>query len=226
MPNIPRKSRPFIQTRWRQLMARLQLNKSSLAREAASLKTYQRFLPSLDLKRRQLMAERARAARALAETEDTIDKVVRDLGAEAPMLSNTDVSLDGLVTIRRVDYGEQNTVGVRLPTLESVEVDIKPYSPFAKPHWVDFITAKLQEALALNLRKDVEIQRLAKLDEAVKKIRQRVNLFEKVLIPRTQENIKRIKIYLSDEQVSGVVRSKLAKRKRAAATSYAPETIL
>ena len=42
-------------------MARLQLNKSSLAREAAQLRSYERFLPSLDLKRQQLMAERAKA---------------------------------------------------------------------------------------------------------------------------------------------------------------------
>ncbi|MEM9168941.1 MAG: V-type ATP synthase subunit D [Pseudomonadota bacterium] len=197
-------------------MARLQLNKSSLAREAASLKTYERFLPSLDLKRRQLMAERARAANALRETEREIEGVVRDLGARAPMLANDDVSLDGLVALERAEYGEQNTVGLKLPVLQGVSVKTRPYSRFAKPHWVDFVAARLADALALTLRRDVEVDRLAKLDPAVKTIRQRVNLFEKVLIPRTKDNIKRIKIYLSDEQVSGVVRSKLAKNKRAA----------
>ena len=42
---------------------------------------------------------------------------------------------------------------------------------------------------------------------------QRVNLFEKVKIPETEKNIKKISIYLADQQVSAVVRSKISKRK-------------
>lgn len=42
-------------------MARLALNKSSLARESGQLSEYKRFLPSLELKRLQIMAERAKA---------------------------------------------------------------------------------------------------------------------------------------------------------------------
>jgi V/A-type H+-transporting ATPase subunit D len=38
-------------------------------------------------------------------------------------------------------------------------------------------------------------------------------LFEKVKIPETEENIKKISIYMADQQVSAVVRSKISKRK-------------
>ena len=44
-------------------------------------------------------------------------------------------------------------------------------------------------------------------------ITQRVNLFSKVLIPRAEENIKRIGLFLSDQERAGVVRSKLSKQK-------------
>ena len=50
----------------------------------------------------------------------------------------------------------------------------------------------------------------------MRKVTQRVNLFEKVLIPRTREQIRRIRIYLSDAERAAVVRSKIAKRKHAA----------
>jgi len=40
---------------------------------------------------------------------------------------------------------------------------------------------------------------------------QRVNLFEKVKIPETRENIRSIRIYLGDEQTAAVVRGKIAK---------------
>ena len=47
-------------------MARLQLSKSSLSKQTASLKTYKQFLPSLDLKRQELMAQRARVVQLLS----------------------------------------------------------------------------------------------------------------------------------------------------------------
>ena len=52
---------------------------------------------------------------------------------------------------------------------------------------------------------------------------QRVNLFEKVKIPETLANIKKISIYMADQQVSAVVRSKISKRKIAARSNDTPE---
>jgi V/A-type H+-transporting ATPase subunit D len=38
-----------------------------------------------------------------------------------------------------------------------------------------------------------------------------VNLFEKVKIPETKVSIKKIQVYLGDQQTSAVVRGKIAK---------------
>ena len=46
---------------------------------------------------------------------------------------------------------------------------------------------------------------------------QRVNLFEKVKIPECKENIRKIGIMLGDLDTSAVARSKIAKKKTAAA---------
>jgi len=51
------------------------------------------------------------------------------------------------------------------------------------------------------------------LQEELHATSQRVNLFEKVKIPETEENIRKISIYLADQQVNAVVRSKISKRK-------------
>lgn len=198
-------------------MARLQLNKSSLARETRALRTYERFLPSLDLKRQQLMAERAAAERALRATREHLAACRRRVGEQIDMLANTDVALSGVLRTTGVSLGSENVVGTRLPTLEAVHIEQVPYALMAKPHWVDPVIMALREMLELRVREQVERRRLELLDEAVKTITQRVNLFDKVLIPRTRANIKRIRIYLSDEEMAAVVRSKIAKRKRAAA---------
>jgi V/A-type H+-transporting ATPase subunit D len=81
---------------------------------------------------------------------------------------------------------------------------------------VDALADRLERTIRLRLRAQVEERRLVLLDHAVRRITQRVNLFDKVLIPRTRENLRRIRIYLADAERSGVVRAKIAKRKRAA----------
>jgi V/A-type H+-transporting ATPase subunit D len=60
----------------------------------------------------------------------------------------------------------------------------------------------------------VRRQRVARLHVQVRRITQRVNLFEKVLIPRAQQNIKRIQIGLGEQERTAVVRSKISKRKQ------------
>jgi len=194
---------------------RLALNKASLNREQRMLRTFERFLPSLDLKRRRLMAERARAASALESTREEIEAITVNLGQSLPMLANRDVTLGGMVSIESFDLAEENIVGTRLPVLQSVTVAIDRYPLMAKPHWVDGAVEEIRKVLELSTSERVAVKRLELLDAAVRVITQRVNLFDKVLIPRARRNIKRIRIYLSDSERAGVVTSKIAKEKRA-----------
>lgn len=196
-------------------MARLQLSKSSLSREQKNLATYQKFLPSLDLKRQQLMAERVKAERALAATRQAIEALRREVGETLRMLSNRDVDLTDLARLTEVRFGSENLVGTRLPTLEAIEIEVRPYALLGKPHWVDRVAAVLHDMLKLRIRVQIEARRVALLKAAVKTITQRVNLFDKVLIPDTRKNIKRIKIFLADAEKAAVVRSKISKRKHA-----------
>ena len=196
-------------------MPRLQLNKSSQARETAQLKTYERFLPALDLKRQQLMGERAKAIAKVRELQAEVDALAKKVGEDLPMLGNDEIDLDGLVRLTDYKLGTENVVGTRLPTLEHVKVDVWPYDLMTKPHWVDDVARLLHDMIEARLKVLVARQRVKLLDEAVTTITQRVNLFDKVLIPNTRANIKRIRVYLNDEEMAAVVRSKIAKNKRA-----------
>lgn len=197
-------------------MARLSLSKSSLSREQRQLKSYRQFLPSLDMKRRQLIAERAKAETAVQDLTSALDRLKGEIARELPMLADRNIDLAGLVTAKVVRLDRQNVVGTWLPVLASLEVEVRAYSPLAKPHWVDVAAAKLQQVMEETLRLKVAHRRLELLDDAVRIITQRVNLFDKVLIPRAQANIKKIRIYLSDAERDGVVRAKIAKKKTAA----------
>lgn len=192
-------------------MARLGLSKASLHKEARQLAIYQRFLPSLDLKRKQLIAERSKARQALHETQARLTALQHTVGSELPMLGDYEVGLEELVTIERTELAEENLLGTRLPVLRSVQIVQRAYSFLIRPHWVDRVQALMAEALTLRVRMQVQQERLRRLDKAVQKITQRVNLFDKVLIPRARENIRKIGIFLADGERAAVVRAKLAK---------------
>jgi V/A-type H+-transporting ATPase subunit D len=98
--------------------------------------------------------------------------------------------------------------------LDDVRFHKAEYSMLAKPFWVDFLVELLQKAATLSIRRNIEQQRVRRLNEAVRRITQRVNLFEKVLIPQAEKDIQRIRIYLADAERAAVVRSKIAKAKQ------------
>ena len=56
-------------------MATVAINKSSLANERSQLRLFKRFLPSLDLKRQQLLTELKQAQEQLAKSENEIDEL-------------------------------------------------------------------------------------------------------------------------------------------------------
>ena len=200
-------------------MARLSLNKAQLARETADLAMYRRYLPSLDLKRKQLMATRNETRARMAEIEAQIRERIGTVGDEIPMLANTDIGLDGLVTLKTITLGERNIVGQRLPVLQDIDVEVAPYGYLLRPHWVDAVADRLTEVVRLKVEARIAHRQAELLDAAVTKVTQRVNLFEKVLIPKARANIRHIQIALGDMERSAVVTSKIAKKKREAAAS-------
>ncbi|HMO28025.1 V-type ATP synthase subunit D [Enterovirga sp.] len=197
-------------------MAQVTLSKSQLSREKEALASYRRYLPALDLKRQQLMAERNKARAAKAQHEHDARRAVEEAGAALPMLADRRIVLDGLVRVKSVRMGVQNVAGVRLPVVGEIELEVAPYGFMTRPHWVDAVVQRLEAAIRLRLDSRIADERVAILDKAVTRISQRTNLLEKILIPQAEKNIRRILVFLGDAERAGVVAAKLSKGKRAA----------
>ncbi|MEX0795013.1 MAG: V-type ATP synthase subunit D [Pirellulaceae bacterium] len=195
-------------------MAKLRLSKNSLQQQQQQLKLYRKLLPSLDLKRRQLTVEAQKARAEHRAGITAADSLEGHIGNELPMLADEELDFSGLVEMEGYRLGEENVVGTRLPILEHVEFTVADYSRLATPAWVDLIVLRLKDAAEARVRARVAGQRVQILDQAVRRITQRVNLFEKILIPTASKNIQRIRIYLGDAERAAVVTSKLAKVKQ------------
>ncbi|MEM8610214.1 MAG: V-type ATP synthase subunit D [Myxococcota bacterium] len=194
-------------------MARLKLSKHELARQRNNLKLYRKLLPSLDLKRRQLTVELKRLRQELDETRAAVEALETKIGEELPMLAFTEIDVDGLVTMEDFVLGEENIVGVRLPVLERIECRVADYSMLGRPAWVDVLVERLRDAAEQRTRLQVAEERIRRVERAVRRTTQRINLFERILIPRSKDAIKRIMVYLGDQERSAVANSKLTKAK-------------
>lgn len=195
---------------------RLALNKNALKQQRDQLAMYRRFLPSLDLKRQQLLGAWKAAREELAGLQAETEKDLESLERICPLLGSPTVNteeLSRLVRVRHVELDEENVVGTRVPVARQVEFERAAYSTLALPFWVDQLVDSLEQLARRRIALQVQEARVRRLEAASRKITQRVNLFEKVLIPTAEQNIKRIRVALSDEDRAAVVRSKLAKRK-------------
>ncbi len=189
------------------------LNKSVLHRMQAQLTLYEKVLPSLDLKRKKLLAETGRSKGALQILRGEQEAYGEETAARYPMLLEKALAPHKLVRIERIDEQVRNVVGVELPELTRVVFAPPAYTLLGTPAWTDLLVQRMQRAIEMELEGEFIKRRIWLLERALKKVTQRVNLFEKVLIPETRAQIKKTAIALEELHRSSVIRSKLAKAK-------------
>ncbi len=194
-------------------MAKIKLTKNELKVQKDALKMYRRYLPTLTLKKQQLQAEIRTIeakAKAVRNQKEQLEKGFRDWIA---VFSEASEFPKGIITVSNIKKGMGNIAGVAIPIFEGADFKRGDYDLYQTPLWVDIAANHMEKAMMLDLEVEVLDEQVELLEAELLATSQRVNLFEKVKIPETEENIKKISIYMSDQQVSAVVRSKISKRK-------------
>ncbi len=185
---------------------------------------YKRYLPTLTLKKQQLQTE-IRAIEEKAEaTRNARLELEREFEAWIGVFGE-DAFPDGVITVTNIRRGVGNIAGVAIPTYEGADFARGEYDLYETPLWVDIAADRMEKALSLDLEAEVLDEQVRLLERELRATSQRVNLFEKVKIPEAQANIKKISIYMADQQVSGVVRSKISKKKIALANAKIGEEV-
>lgn len=197
---------------------KIKLTKNELQKQQRNLKKFKRFLPTLQLKKQQLQIEVRKVEVLVREKEDELKKLIEDMSSWVALFSDLHEQ-DWLKSIRveQVHTSQANIAGVKVEIFEDIDCFVRDYSIFSTPAWFDAAFESLKKILSL--QKQVEILQATQkaLQKEMRKTNQRVNLFEKVMIPRSETNIRVIKIYLGDQDRNAVGRAKIAKRKLTAA---------
>ena len=193
-------------------MSRVTASKHELKRQRDALARFERYLPTLRLKQRQLQVELRRVEAAVVEAGADEARLRRDLSAWIELwVEPLDVAAH--VAVESVRWGETSVAGVTLPTLDEVRWRRRPASPAATPAWVDDGLLAFERLAELRLRRQVLAEQRSRLAAELRFTSQRVNLFEKVKVPEAREALRFIRIALGDQQAAEVVRAKIAKAK-------------
>jgi len=196
----------------------VKLTKNELKVQKDRLKQFQRYLPTLQLKKQQLQSVVMQVTAQLEQVEQQRRAAVAGLDDWVAVFAENDSfpadkRLETLIRPHHVVCGEENIAGVTVPVFQELSFEEIQYDVADYPLWVDTAAVRLREiarldALEKTLRRQVEL-----LEQERRSTAQRVNLFEKGKIPEAKENIRVIGIYLGDQQTSAVVRGKIAKKK-------------
>ncbi|MDR3138103.1 MAG: V-type ATP synthase subunit D [Treponema sp.] len=193
-------------------MAKIKLTKNELKKQKDSLKMFLRYLPTLMLKKQQLQAEIRTIEIKIKELTGEKEGIDESFKSWIAVFGERGFFTPGLVKIARIKTARGNIAGVPIPLFQGAEFVTETYNLLRTPLWLDMAVERMKRVFLLDLEiRTLEEQR-RRLDHELRVTTQRVNLFEKIKIPETRTNIKKIQVYLGDQQTSAVVRGKIAKR--------------
>ena len=193
---------------------KIKLTRPELKRYREALRRYERYLPMLKLKQQRLQLMLRDVARQRLEAQRQREEVEAALRQyESVLADRAGVPLGEWAKPSEVLVDEKNVAGVPVPVFRDVAFPQARYSLFGTPPWVDQALADLRERSRRQARVEVLEQEERLLRRELTRIIQRVNLFEKIMIPNAREAIRRIRIKLGDEMTDAVGRSKIAKKK-------------
>ena len=193
-------------------MLRISLNKTELKKQRDALQRFQRYLPLLQLKKQQLQAELERVRREQARVIEAGHRLREAVNGWVALLAE-DVGLEKRIALERVEIEWVNIAGVSIPVFVQTQVRTAPYDLFVTPPWVDRAIESLRALLALQAEAAVLEEQSRRLAQELRLTAQRVNLFEKIKIPEAQDHIRRLAIYLGDQQTAAFGWALESKRK-------------
>lgn len=193
-------------------MAKIKNTKTELKAQRDALKRYRRYLPTLQLKKQQLQMEIRQVDQRVAEKKAE-EEAARGALADWVKLYSEPLDYLSWLAVDAIEVEPGNIAGVAVRTLREIRFRRTTPDLWATPAWLDEGLATLETLFRLRIERRLLEEQLRLLAEELRTTSQRVNLFEKVKIPECSENIRRIRIFLGDENTGAVVRSKIAKGK-------------
>lgn len=195
-------------------MAELKMTKNELRAQQNRLNTLLKYLPTLQLKKALLQAEVSETRQERYALEEQLDLEKRAVEEYASLFTqNLPVDVSHFAKITHIAKRYENIAGAEVPFFEGAAFEPITYDLFETPIWLEGAINGLRSVSRAKAQLMVVTEKLHVLENELREVTIRVNLFEKILIPRAERNIKKIKVFLGDQQLAAVSQAKVAKTK-------------
>jgi V/A-type H+-transporting ATPase subunit D len=195
-------------------MAEIKMTKNELRDQQSKLNQLLKYLPTLQLKKALLqveVAETRHALEAIGASYAEQKKVVDDFSALFAQSLYCDIS--PFTRVEKIEKTYENIAGAEVPIFTGCTFASLTYNFFDTPIWLEGAIAGIQKLNTIEAHRKVMHEKLLILEKELREVSIRVNLFEKVLIPRCEQIIKKIKVFLGDQLLAAVSQAKVAKTK-------------
>ena len=199
----------------RRLVSEVKLTKNELRAQQNLQGQLNRYLPTLQLKKSLLQSEVQEARLEIVDLQNSYDSFKKKIKESSALLS-CEVELANLlnsIKTKEIKKRFENIAGVEVAYCEGVVFEEISYSLLETPPWVDGMILSLRDVKEASIKVLVAKEKKRALEKELREVSIRVNLFEKILIPRTQRNIRKVKVFLNDQELAAVSQAKVAKKK-------------
>ena len=195
-------------------MIALKLTKNELRNQQTRLSQLSRYLPTLQLKKALLQYEVNNVLLEIVAIKDEFVKIRAQVEpCSAFFLEKVSIDITQFADVEHVKKRYENVAGIEIPIFEKVFFREPDYFLFDTPAWTEAAAELLRRLVIAREKINVAEEKKRALEKELREVSIRVNLFEKILIPRSMENIKKIRIFLGDQQLAAVAQAKVAKSK-------------
>lgn len=193
---------------------KIKLTRTELKTQRDALSRFKRYLPTLKLKQQQIQSSIVQMRQVYTTVQAALSSAEARVRTYQGVFNDAaGIDIHALAEPTHVQTVSRSIAGVPVPQFESVSFPSAEYSLFATAPWVDRALIDVREVNRQTAELDIVQTALDMLEAELKKVMQRVNLFEKIKIPETEDNIRRIRIAVGDQMTAGVARAKIAKAK-------------
>ena len=135
-------------------MAKIKLTKNELKVQRDALKRFERYLPTLQLKKQQLQMEVRQNREAIAAMDAEMEALTeRSKQAIALFSGNDNGGLSDIIGVKAWHTATRNVAGIDVPVFESLELDVKEYDLFMTAPWFEDAVELVREKIELELKK-------------------------------------------------------------------------
>jgi V/A-type H+/Na+-transporting ATPase subunit D len=195
-------------------MSKIKLTKNSLRLEQHKLMQFERYLPTLQLKKSMLQVEVSSVSLEIEKLYEELNIIREKVEKFAFLLVKThEIDIIRFIKVNHISKTYENIAGVEIPVFQSVVFEDVNYSLYDTPFWTGSTIKQLKDLVIMRERINVLQEKKKAIEKDLKDVSIRVNLFEKILIPRSERNIRKIKTFLGDQELAAVSQAKVAKQK-------------